>query len=138
VFLLWPGAGAVELGIACASLKPAERYTLLVLDGTWTQTREMVGPLLLRLRATRAVLVKLACENDASLMLRTEPQLGCVVTAEAVARALFELEARATGLAAARALQDSLLAPLRLLVAKQRSRDTLGKGINSRRLIKEI
>jgi len=131
LFLLWPSKDALPLEEAVAGLTPGEAYTLVALDGTWRQAREMARPLLSRLvRATR---VKLAVDNDASLLLRTEPQAGCVTTAEALARALCILEERSSGRIAAAALQAALLAPLRLLVSLQLSRDAVGKGVKDAR-----
>ncbi len=150
VFLLWPSADAADVADAAATLQPALpsttddssettaplarcAYVLLVLDGTWAQCAEMARPLRSSPLGRLCHVVRLSAAhvpNDPACMLRTEPAAGCVVTVEAVARALAPLEAVATGNAArADTLREALLAPLRLLVSLQRRRDALGKGV---------
>ena len=149
LFLLWP-AEAVDVAEAAKRLSPSPAasvalsarddtlmrcaYVLLVLDGTWTQCTEMARPLLVQLCPPAVVVHLSSWTNDPDCLLRSEPAPGCVVTAEAVARALEALEARATGdVDAAEALREQLLKPLRMLVALQRRRDVLGKGVKERR-----
>jgi len=148
LFLLWP-AEAVDVAEAAKRLATSTAsvalsasddtlfrcaYVLLVLDGTWTQCTEMARPLLAELCPPAVVVHLSAWTNAPDCLLRSEPAPGCVVTAEAVARALEALEARATGDAdAAEALREQLLKPLRMLVCLQRRHDALGKGVKERR-----
>ncbi|KAL6777292.1 hypothetical protein ACKKBF_B20950 [Auxenochlorella protothecoides x Auxenochlorella symbiontica] len=103
-----------ELEGALHSLRLGQKgaYTLLALDGTWQQAREMWG-------ASQAHLVPpgtavcLAPEaiGDPSARLKMEPVRGCTTTCEAVAAALRVLEPR--GAAVAGGVLDLLAAMTR-------------------------
>lgn len=109
------GRGAKSRGLHAAAEPGTDpAYTLLVLDGTWQQGREMwaaCAPAVLPI-ATPVCLPAGAC-GALHLRLKMEPGQGCTSTCEAVAEALRLLEPGGDGLAAA------LLAPLELLSAHQ-------------------
>ena len=131
LFVLWPGDTARD--IHSVALSPAVSWTLVAFDGTWPQAGEMAKSFLPVLCGPGSVVQLALSVNDPTLMLRSEPAAGHVLTAEAVARAAAALEAAATGDGAAAAdLLTTVLAPLRLLVALQRRHDALGKGVRAR------
>lgn len=127
LFVLWPGSGSLDVH----SVSPPVSWTLVAFDGTWPQAAEMARSFLPVLCGPGTLVQLSAAVNDQSLMLRSEPAAGHVLTAEAVARAAAALEAAAIGDAAAAELLSTVLAPLRLLVALQRRRDTVGKGVKA-------
>jgi DTW domain-containing protein YfiP len=145
VYVLWPGPDAVDVRHAAAAAglgdlsgdtgndgacNTRSAYILVALDGTWHQAREMAAACIPALCPPGKCVHLGAHINDADLLLRTEPAPGCVVTAEAVARALGVLEAAATGNEAeGEAVREALLAPVRRLVALQRVHDVTGKGV---------
>jgi DTW domain-containing protein YfiP len=88
--LLYPGAGARDL----ASEAPAGPVTLVVLDGTWWQSRK-----LLKSNPALAALPRYAFApaEPSRYRIRREPEAHCVSTIEAIAHALEYLEADAAG-----------------------------------------
>jgi DTW domain-containing protein YfiP len=83
--LLYPGPGARDL----ASEPPASPVTLVVLDGTWWQSRK-----LLKANPALAALPRYAFAPDepSRYRIRREPEAHCVSTIEAIAHALGYLE----------------------------------------------
>ena len=154
VFVLWPGADAVAAEEAAAALAPARAaaaaaralhpspdleklslrdrlrrcaYALVLPDGTWQQTREMMNrlrPCLLPpgrlLRLPRGEGGMPSPEPQARLL--TEPAEGCMMTCEAVAHAIACLEAQPP-------LLQALLAPLRAMLALQAQHGMPAKGV---------
>jgi hypothetical protein len=102
LFVLWPGwQGAVDLeqavrqsGFDGGSGRPS--YSLLAIDGTWRQAREMWGSGGVRAWATVSPGVWVVRAGPAPTpapgALFVEPGGGCVTTAEAVAAGLVRLE----------------------------------------------
>jgi DTW domain-containing protein YfiP len=109
-----PSRAAVrELANARDALRGAA-YVLIALDSTWRQAREMAAAAmpalprktkLVKLPATKADAPGLRSsvfrvhdddeeKNSPSTVLRVEPELGCMLTAEACARAVEKLERR--------------------------------------------
>lgn len=88
---------------------------LIAFDGTWSHAKEMVAASVDFL-SKFAVRVCLECDEsvdgksiyDSELILRKEPYLGCVSTAEAVARALSVIEADGVGSEAERQVVGAL------------------------------
>ena len=115
-------------------------YALVLPDGTWQQAGEMIRPLTAAL-CPPGTLVRLPHNPDENApaanaaMLRVEPAPGCMVTAEAVARALGALEG---GGAEGNALRDALIAPAKLLLQHQLRRDPAGKGVRPTRRDKRL
>ena len=129
VFLLWPGAGA-ELPTRAAAASCTLRYglceltcdyVLLVPDGTWPQCSLLVRSLLAVTPLTTLRLPPVV-HAGGDTRLRMEPVEGCCVTAEAVARVLAVLEDDA-------ALAETLLRPLRAMVALQQTCGGSGKAV---------
>ena len=154
VFVLWPGADAVAAEEAAAALAPARAaaaaaralhpppaldtlslrdrlrrcaYALVLPDGTWQQTREMMHRLRPGLLPPGRLLRLPRGEGGTpspapQARLLTEPAEGCMMTAEAVAHALACLEAQPP-------LLDALLAPLRAILALQAQHGMPAKGV---------
>jgi len=96
-WLLYPGEGAVD----AAALTAAPPATLLVVDGTWPQSKK-----LLRTNPRLAALPRLAIRGAAPsgyAGLRAEPAEGHLATIDAVAEALGALEGDAARFAPMRA-----------------------------------
>ena len=113
------GGGRGDGGAEALLARPVA-YVLLALDGTWKETREVLGAVLPQL--PRARLVQLPPDKAAEVPaadadLRVEPKPGCLLTAAAVAAAVSALEG--DGGAVARAVA----APLQALMAAQRKHD---------------
>jgi len=83
--LLYPGAGARDL----ANEPPAGPVTLVVLDGTWWQSKK-----LLKSNPAIAKLPRYAFDpvEPSRYRIRREPERHCVSTIEAIAHALVHLE----------------------------------------------
>ncbi|WVZ88089.1 hypothetical protein U9M48_034642 [Paspalum notatum var. saurae] len=102
VLFLYPSPAASDLAAWCRAtpLAARARPTLLLLDGTWKQAKEMraaSGPFLASLGAVPVALpVDCAVDGDSmfesELVVKKEPRKGCLSTMEAVARALRMLE----------------------------------------------
>jgi DTW domain-containing protein YfiP len=103
--LLYPGAGARDL----ASEPPRGPVTLVVVDGTWWQSRK-----LLKKNPEISRLPRYAFEppEPSRYRIRREPEKHCVSTIEAIARALGYLERETQGL-------DALLEPFDAMVEHQ-------------------
>lgn len=88
---------------------------LIAFDGTWSHAKEMVAASV-EFLSRFAVRVCLECDEsvegksiyDSELILRKEPYLGCVSTAEAVARVLSVVEPNGVGCEAERQLVGAL------------------------------
>ncbi|KAJ1264509.1 hypothetical protein BS78_08G006500 [Paspalum vaginatum] len=102
VLFLYPSPAASDLAAWCRATPRSARPrpTLLLLDGTWRQAKEMraaSGAFLASLGAVPVALpVDGAVEGDSmfesELVVKKEPRKGCVSTMEAAARALRVLE----------------------------------------------
>ncbi|WVZ88061.1 hypothetical protein U9M48_034616 [Paspalum notatum var. saurae] len=102
VLFLYPSPAASDLAAWCRAtpLAARARPTLLLLDGTWRQAKEMRAacePFLASLGAVPvALLVDGEVDGDSmfesELVVKKEPRKGCLSTMEAVARALRMLE----------------------------------------------
>jgi DTW domain-containing protein YfiP len=103
--LLYPGAGARDL----AREPPRGPVTLVVVDGTWWQSRK-----LLKENPALARLPRYAFDppEPSRYRIRREPERHCVSTIEAIARALAYLEHETKGL-------DTLLEPFDAMVEHQ-------------------
>jgi DTW domain-containing protein YfiP len=103
--LLYPGANARDL----AREPPKGPVTLVVVDGTWWQSRK-----LLRKNPELAKLPRYAFDppEPSRYRIRREPEKHCVSTIEAIARALGYLERETDGL-------DALLGPFDAMVEHQ-------------------
>ncbi|HEY3351914.1 MAG TPA: tRNA-uridine aminocarboxypropyltransferase [Polyangia bacterium] len=117
--LLYPGAGAVDL----APTPPAEPLTLVVVDGTWAQTRKVVR-LNPALRALPRVTFTPATPSE--YRIRKEPDAACVSTIEALMHVLGRLEGEP---ARFRALLD----PFRAMIDAQLACERLGGAPRVRR-----
>ncbi|KAL6905649.1 hypothetical protein ACP4OV_003250 [Aristida adscensionis] len=124
VLLLYPSPGAADLAAWCRSAPPAARAstTLLLLDGTWRQAKEMLAaslPFLSPFAVPVALPVDSAVDGDSmfesELVVRKEPHKGCVSTMEAVARALRLLEPEGRGAE----VEEAMVRVLRAMVAFQ-------------------
>jgi DTW domain-containing protein YfiP len=84
-YLLFPGSHAVDV----AEAKPAGPITLVVVDGTWWQARQ-----LLRRNAVLAALpqIRFTPPAPSNYRIRREPAAHCVATVEALAQVLGALE----------------------------------------------
>lgn len=103
--LLYPGPSAIDV----MHEPPASPVTLVVIDGTWSQTRK-----LLRENPELAALPRYAFTppGPSEYRIRTEPHEHFVSTIEALALVLGALENKPGGF-------DALLAPFRAMVDKQ-------------------
>jgi DTW domain-containing protein YfiP len=103
--LLYPGAGARDL----AREPPRGPVTLIVVDGTWWQSRK-----LLKANPELMQLPRYAFDppEPSRYRIRREPERHCVSTIEAIARALAYLEHETEGL-------DALLEPFDAMVEHQ-------------------
>lgn len=103
--LLYPGPGARDLAVD----PPAGPVTLVVLDGTWWQSRK-----LLKSNPELAKLPRYAFDppEPSRYRIRREPERHCVSTIEAIAHALSFLEREAQGVPA-------LLKPFEAMVEHQ-------------------
>ncbi|KAG0519745.1 hypothetical protein BDA96_08G012900 [Sorghum bicolor] len=125
VLLLYPSPAASDLTSWCRSTpRPARAApTLLLLDGTWKQAKEMHAASLPVLTSLGIVPVALPVDGSADgdsmfesdLVVRKEPRKGCVSTMEAVARALRLLEPEENGAV----VEEAMLGVLRAMVAFQ-------------------
>jgi len=139
LWVVFPGAGAApfsereveESGTSLAASQEESKgggVTLLLLDGTWKQGKEMFTALYEDKHDgeafRRAPLVYLSPQclqrplEDAGL-LRKEPAPGCVSTLEAVAEALFHIEGRDD---AAAKVREAIIRVYDALVGFQRDR----------------
>lgn len=115
VALLYPGEDSKEV----TRLPAGERLTLIVVDGTWWQTRKMV-----RRNSKLASLPRVAFtpERPSEYRIRKEPEDHCVSTIEALMYVLGALEGNVERFTA-------LLAPFRAMVDAQIAcRDRLRSG----------
>jgi len=103
----------------CRATPPAARArpTLLLLDGTWKQAKEMraaSGPFLVSLGALP---VDSGVDGDSmfesELVVKKEPRKGCGSTMEAVARALQLLEPEGKG----EEIEETMVGVIRAMVA---------------------
>lgn len=103
--LLYPGRDAVDLG----RQPPPSPVTLVVIDGTWPQTKT-----LLRENPEIARLPRYAFTptSPSEYRIRKQPRAGCLSTIEALAHALGALERDPEGF-------RSLLVPFRAMVDMQ-------------------
>ncbi|KQJ92340.1 DTW domain-containing protein 2 [Brachypodium distachyon] len=124
VLLLFPSPAATDLASWCRSTPPSARAntTLLLIDGTWNQAREMHAASLPFL-SSFAVPVSLPVDSgvdgdsmfESELVVRKEPHKGCMSTMEAVARALRLLEPEGNGAG----VEETMVSVLRAMVAFQ-------------------
>ncbi|BDA49562.1 DTW domain-containing protein 2 [Coccomyxa sp. Obi] len=102
------------------SHSPPWTYLLIAIDGTWRQGKEIFKVLMPLLEGFQADVVHLPLDSipreNWECALKREPSLGCMTTAEAVARALGILEG-------SNEVQAALLAPLRQMTALQAAFD---------------
>jgi DTW domain-containing protein YfiP len=124
VLLLYPSPGAADLASWCRSTPPSARAgtTLLLLDGTWKQAKEMHAaslPFLSSFATPVALPVDSGMDGDSmfesGLVVKKEPHKGCMSTMEAVARALRLLEPEGSG----KVIEEAMLGVLRAMVAFQ-------------------
>ncbi|CAD6269009.1 unnamed protein product [Miscanthus lutarioriparius] len=125
VLLFYPSPAASDLASWCRSTpRPARAApTLLLLDGTWRQAREMHAASLPVLSSLGVVPVALPVDScadgdsmfESDLVVSKEPRKGCVSTMEAVARALRLLEPDGNGAM----VEETMLGVLRAMVAFQ-------------------
>jgi len=125
VLLLYPSPTASDLATWCRATPPAGRArpTLLLLDGTWKQVKEMratSGPFLASLGVLPVALpVDSRVDGDSmfesELVVKKEPRKGCVSTMEAVARVLRLLEPEGKG----EEIEEVMLGVIRAMVAFQ-------------------
>ncbi|KAL6641910.1 hypothetical protein ACP70R_020091 [Stipagrostis hirtigluma subsp. patula] len=124
VLLLYPSPGATDLAAWCRSTPPSARAspTLLLLDGTWKQAKEMHAaslPFLSSFVTPVSLPVDSGVDGDSmfesELVVRKEPHKGCMSTMEAVARALRLLEPEGKG----KEIEDAMVGVLRAMVAFQ-------------------
>ncbi|CAN6303521.1 unnamed protein product [Urochloa humidicola] len=125
VLLLYPSPGAADLASWCRSMPPSARAspTLLLLDGTWRQAKEMHAASLPFLSSLGVIPVALPVDSDvdgdsmfeSELVVKKEPHKGCISTMEAVARALRLLEPEGKG----EEIEAAMLGVLRAMVAFQ-------------------
>lgn len=115
--LLYPGEGALPLEALAGSPR-----TLVVLDGTWPQSKT-----LLKRNPRLASLPRVAFTPDkpSEYRIRREPRPAYVSTIESVAHALRVLEQDAT--------YDGLLAPFRAMVDHQLAREADGRNPRKKR-----
>ncbi|WVZ88833.1 hypothetical protein U9M48_035303 [Paspalum notatum var. saurae] len=102
VLFLYPSPAASDLAAWCRAtpLAARGRPTLLLLDGTWRQAKEMRAASAPFLASLGAVPVALPVDGEvdgdsmfeSELVVKKEPRKGCLSTMEAVARALRMLE----------------------------------------------
>ena len=116
VFVLYPGPGARDLAREVAAV-PRRPWTLVAIDGTWQQAKEMFKTnedVLLPAGVPSARRVSLRPpEGGIRMPLRTEPERGCMTTMEAVASALGVLSDTPD-------LEPRILAPLAKLYGVQK------------------
>lgn len=125
VLLLYPSPAASDLAAWCRSAPPAarERPTLLLLDGTWKQAKEMHAASRPFLESLGVVPVALPVDAgvdgdsmfESELVVKKEPRKGCVSTMEAVARALRLLEPEGKG----EEVEEAMVRVIRAMVAFQ-------------------
>uniref|UniRef100_A0A0D3HRB8 tRNA-uridine aminocarboxypropyltransferase n=1 Tax=Oryza barthii TaxID=65489 RepID=A0A0D3HRB8_9ORYZ len=124
VLLLFPSPDAVNLASWCRSTPPPARAnpTLLLLDGTWKQAKEMHAaslPFLSSFAVPVSLPVDCGVDGDSmfegELVVKKEPHKGCVSTMEAVARALRLLEPEGRG----EEIEETMVGVLRAMVAFQ-------------------
>ncbi|CAN6322579.1 unnamed protein product [Urochloa humidicola] len=125
VLLLYPSPGAADLASWCRSTPPSARAsaTLLLLDGTWRQAKEMHAASLPLLSSLGVVPVSLPVDSgvdgdsmfESELVVKKEPHKGCISTMEAVAGALRLLEPEGKG----EEIEEAMLRVLRAMVAFQ-------------------
>lgn len=108
--LLYPGDGSVDVGVA----PPAHPITLVVIDGTWSQTKKM-----LRLNPELAALPRYSFVPRAKseYRIRREPDDAFVSTIEALVNVLGALEGEP-------ARFEALLTPFRAMVDTQIDRQS--------------
>lgn len=116
--LLYPGEGAVDV----LQHPPPGRVTLVVVDGTWSQTKKVV-----RDNPALAALPRYAFTPPApsEYRIRKEPDEACVSTIEALAHVLGVLEGDAERFRA-------LLLPFRAMVDAQLACEARFQGVPSR------
>uniref|UniRef100_J3N5Y8 tRNA-uridine aminocarboxypropyltransferase n=1 Tax=Oryza brachyantha TaxID=4533 RepID=J3N5Y8_ORYBR len=119
VLLLFPSPDAADLASWCRSTPPAARAnpTLLLLDGTWKQAKEMHAaslPFLSSFVVPVSLPVDCGVDGDSmfesELVVRKGPHKGCMSTMEAVARALRLLEPEGSGAEIEQAMVEVLQA----------------------------
>jgi DTW domain-containing protein YfiP len=125
VLLLYPSPGAADISSWCRSTPPSARAspTLLLLDGTWRQAKEMHAASLPFLSSLGVIPVALPVDSavdgdsmfESELVVKKEPHRGCMSTMEAAARALRLLEPEGKG----EEIEGAMLRVLRAMVAFQ-------------------
>jgi DTW domain-containing protein len=108
--LLYPGEGAVDI----VASPPKGPVTLVVVDGTWSQTKKIVrdNPILASL--PRYAFVP---PNPSEYRIRREPDAASVATIEALVHALRALEGTAPGSSGCEGDRfDRMLAPFRAMI----------------------
>ncbi|KAK9817852.1 hypothetical protein WJX72_003154 [[Myrmecia] bisecta] len=140
LYLLFPGAGAVDVAELAASEAHIQRlqsvqeqsggegsgtrrrwpYTLLAIDGTWNQAKEMFKAFAPRLLPPNGPVIRVqlmpasvGIPDELDCLIKREPLENCRTTLEAIARALALLERDPGG------LLPQLLAPLKLMTDLQ-------------------
>ncbi|WVZ88041.1 hypothetical protein U9M48_034598 [Paspalum notatum var. saurae] len=132
VLFLYPSPAASDLAAWCRATPPAARAspTLLLLDGTWRQAKEMRAASAPFLASLGAVPVALPVDGgldgdsmfESELVVKKEPRKGCLSTMEAVARALRMLEPDAS--------KCAKCAKFELVISERLKLATLGLGIS--------
>jgi len=89
--LLYPGKDALDLASLSASQRPS---ALVVLDGTWHQTRGLYRDLPALQRIPK---VSFAATHPSRYRIRRQPRFECISTVEATVRALQLLEPQTRG-----------------------------------------
>ncbi|CAN6292550.1 unnamed protein product [Urochloa humidicola] len=125
VLLLYPSPDAADLASWCRFTPPSARTspTLLLLDGTWKQAKEMHAASLPLLSSLGVIPVALPVDSavdgdsmfESDLVVKKEPHKGCISTMEAVAMALRLLEPEGKG----EEIEEAMLGVLRAMVAFQ-------------------
>jgi DTW domain-containing protein YfiP len=116
--LLYPGEGAIDI----TKSPPPGPVTLVVVDGTWSQTKKVV-----RTNPVLAALPRYAFvpPQPSEYRIRKEPDDASVATIEALVHALTALEGEATRF-------STLLAPFRAMIDFQLACEERSRGAQSR------
>lgn len=122
--LLYPGRGAIDI----AREPPRGPVTLVVVDGTWAQTRKVV-----RMNPSLAALPRYSFvpEAPSEYRIRKEPDAASVATIEALVHALTALERGESGESGEDRFAR-LLAPFRAMIDFQLECERRARGLPSR------
>lgn len=136
VLVLFPGQRATSLPELVANVRgkaredgsDPPRLTLLVIDGTWKQAKEMfremgrspyLGPRVVQVALPPQEAQERGEGGPPDGVLRKQPMKGCVTTLEAIAFSMFYLESLTGVSGQGQAVREALLRPLRAMVEVQ-------------------